>query len=95
MTIHRIFEGHLDDFEALTHTYVMDVEANEPRVRAQHAYLNDDRTEVSFVHIHPDADSADSHMQVASNQIGQGLAIAEANLRVEVYGRPRHREHHR
>ena len=88
VTTHLVKEEQLDEFEALTEDYMKDVEVNEPRVLAQHAYLNADRTEVSFVHIHPDADSADRHMQVAGEQIGQGLALTEANLRVEVYGTP-------
>lgn len=88
VTTHSIAEENLDDFEALTEDYMRNVEANEPSVQAQHAFLSADRTEVSFVHIHPDADSADRHMRVAGEQIGAGLALTEANLRVEVYGTP-------
>lgn len=88
VTTHMINEEQLDDFEALTDDYMHNVETNEPQVLAQHAYLSADRTEVSFVHIHADAESADRHMQVAGEQIGQGLALTESNLRVEVYGAP-------
>lgn len=88
VTTHTVTEGQLDEFEALTEDYMKNVEVNEPEVLAQHAYLSADRTEVTFLHIHPDADSADRHMQVAGEQIGQGLALTEANLRIEVYGTP-------
>lgn len=88
VTTHQIDADQLDEFEALTTSYMRNVELHEPRVLAQHAYLNSDRTEVSFVHIHPDADSADRHMQVAGQQIGQGLALTAANLRIEIYGTP-------
>jgi hypothetical protein len=88
VTTHKLNEAHLGQFEALTAEYMQNVEANEPQVLAQHAYLSADRSEVSFVHVHPDAESADRHMQVAGEQIGRGLALTEANLRIEVYGTP-------
>jgi hypothetical protein len=61
----RIKEGRLDDFNRALREMATFVEANEPRVIAFEAYLNDDDTEVTGVQIHPDADSMAFHMQVA------------------------------
>jgi secreted PhoX family phosphatase len=65
----RIKEGRLDDFKRGLREMAEFVEANEPRVIAFEAYLNDDDTEVTGVQIHPDADSMAFHMQVAFEKI--------------------------
>src|SRR4029450_1021311 len=65
----RIKEGKLDNFKRSLREMAEFVEANEPRVIAFEAYLNDDSTEVTGVQIHPDADSMAVHMQVAWEKI--------------------------
>jgi hypothetical protein len=64
----------------------MFVEANEPRVIAFEAYLNDDATEVTGVQIHP-TDSMAFHMQVAFEKIMEFDQYLDTQ-RVEVYGVP-------
>lgn len=88
VTTHAIKPDHAGDFAVAAEEYARFVEANEPRVQQQHVYLSADQTEVSVVHVHADAESADLHMQVAAEQLGQGLALTERNVRVEVYGVP-------
>jgi hypothetical protein len=63
------------------------VEANEPRVIAFEAYLNDDDTEVTGVQIHSDADSMAFHMQVAFEKIMAFDQYLDTRS-VEVYGVP-------
>jgi hypothetical protein len=87
ITTHRIHPGHLDEFEAMTRSYLDLVEAEEPRAQMHSVYVDPERSEVSLVQVHPDAASADHHMQVASQLIGQGLAVVDT-LGVEVYGEP-------
>ncbi len=88
VTTHRIREGRLDEFTALTEQYLQFVEAHEPDMLAHYAYLDEDRTEVSLVQVHPAAASAERHMQVAGELIGRGIALTEGTTRIEVYGRP-------
>lgn len=67
------------------------VEANEPRVIAFGAYLNDDGTEVTGVQIHLDADSMANHMQVAFEKImefDQYLDIPKASRSMGCRTRP-------
>ena len=83
----RIKEGKLDDFKRGLREMTEFVEANEPRVIAFDAYLNDDSTEVTGVQIHPDADSMAFHMQVAFEKIMEFDQYLDTQS-VEVYGVP-------
>jgi hypothetical protein len=83
----RIKEGRLDEFKKGLRKMAEFVEANEPRVIAFEAYLNDDGTEVTGVQIHPDADSMAFHMQVAFEKIMQFDQYLDTQS-VEVYGVP-------
>jgi hypothetical protein len=83
----RIKEGRLEDFKRGLREMAEFVEANEPRVLAFEAYLNDDATEVTGVQIHPDADSMAFHMQVAFEKIMQFDQYLDTQS-VEVYGVP-------
>jgi hypothetical protein len=82
-----IKEGRLDDFKRGLREMAEFVEANEPRVIAFEAYLNDDGTEVTGVQIHPDADSIAYHMQIAFEKIMEFDQYLDTQS-VEVYGVP-------
>lgn len=88
ITTHKINPGKLDEFKELSREYEEFVRANEPDLLAYYAYLNEDSSEAALVQIHRDAASAEHHMQVAAEKIGQGLAVT-TTLRAEVYGQPR------
>jgi hypothetical protein len=87
ITTHRLPAGRRNEFDTLTRTYLDYVDANEPRVRVHWAYVDADQSQVSLVQVHPDADSADEHMRLAHELIGQGLALVDT-VGVEVYGEP-------
>ncbi|MGH3367611.1 MAG: hypothetical protein ACRDOY_10445 [Nocardioidaceae bacterium] len=88
ITTHKLQEGQLDEFTAMTERYTQFIEANEPNLMGHFTYLNEDRTEASLVQVHTDAASADRHMQVAAELIGQGVGHTDGNVRIEVYGTP-------
>jgi hypothetical protein len=50
-----IKEGKLGDFRQFLQEFLKIIEANEPRLLALNAYVNEDGTEVTFVQVHPDA----------------------------------------
>jgi hypothetical protein len=83
----RIKEGRLNDFKRGLRDIAAFVEANEPRVIAFEAYLNEDATEVTGVQIHPDAESMAFHMQVAFEKIMEFDQYLDTRG-VEVYGVP-------
>jgi hypothetical protein len=83
----KIKEGRLDDFKRGLREMAEFIEANEPRVIAFEAYLNDDRTEVTGVQIHPDADSMAFHMETAFEKIMEFDQYLDTQS-VDVYGVP-------
>jgi hypothetical protein len=87
ITTHKIKPGQFGAFKALSDEYLAFVQANEPRAWAHYAYVDEDAMEVSMIQVHPDAASADQHMQIAHALIGRGLDLTET-LTADVYGDP-------
>jgi hypothetical protein len=87
ITTHRIHPDKLEQLAALTAEYTGFVEATEPRLQAHVAYIDAEHAEVSFVQVHPDAESAENHMQVAGPHIARGLELVDT-VSVDVYGEP-------
>ena len=59
----------------------------EPRVVFIGHYVNEDETEGTSIHLHPDAASFDFHMATASSAISAGNQIVKVK-RIEFYGKP-------
>lgn len=87
----RLKQGTLEAFKEMCHELVGFVESNEPRVIALNLYANEDGTEVSNVHVHPDADSLISHMKLLREHIS-GAGSEEGPIDVttsnQIYGVP-------
>lgn len=75
----------MDDWRTGSHEMTAFVEANEPRMIGIAHYVNDDGTEGTTVQIHPDSESLEYHLEVASSRIGKGSQIVQV-LRIELYG---------
>ena len=90
----RIKEGKLEDFKQFTRELVEIYEAKEPQLIAFHIFSNDDGTEMTSVHIHPDAASMDFHMQVVEQALGEDMRkwVERADFlepkHIEIYGTP-------
>lgn len=87
VTTHSINDGKLDEYEAQHGPFVEFIEAHEPRLLDFQAYMNEARTEVTFLFTFPDAEAADFHMQVAREKIGAGLEITRT-ASLDVFGTP-------
>ena len=86
---YTIKDGKLDDFRQYLQPFFAHVEANEPRLLAFHAYINQDGTEATFVQVHPDAASMELHMQVAREHIERAYGeFLEGTRSIQVYGQP-------
>jgi hypothetical protein len=88
VTTHRVGDGSLDELRTAAARYAQFVEANEPGMLAHCSYLDEDGRELSLVHVHSTAEAADLHMKAAADLIGQGVALTDGNVRIEVYGAP-------
>lgn len=80
-------EGSLEAFYAGARAMTEVIRDHEPRVLVVGHYVNDDQTEGTSIHLHPDGASFDFHMEVASRMIEQGTQTV-AVKRIEFYGRP-------
>jgi hypothetical protein len=87
VTTHHIRPERLQQFTELHDEYVGFVETHEPRMLGHFTYLNEDGTKVSLVQIHPDAESADHHLQVVAPRLAAVAGVVE-NTAIEVYGEP-------
>jgi hypothetical protein len=63
------------------------VEENEPRILAYNVYLSDDGTRMTVVHVHPDSESFEYHMEVAGPVFRQ-FAELVALSSIHIYGDP-------
>ena len=84
---HAIKSGKLEEFRAALRDLVEVIEAEEPRLIAFNAYVNEDGTEAAIVQVHPDADSMEFHMQVVGKHIEASAQFLET-MRIEIYGTP-------
>jgi hypothetical protein len=60
----RVKEGKLGDLSRYYEKIMGIVKANEPRVILFYAFLNEERTEMTSIQVHPNTASMDFHMQV-------------------------------
>lgn len=58
-----------------------------PDVIAFDAYVNEDGTEGTSIHIHPDSASFERYLVAAASRIGRGTQVVEV-LRIDQYGSP-------
>ena len=87
ITSHKIAPGRLDEFLEISRTYEEFIYANEPDLLGYSANLNEERDEVSLMHIYRNADAAEMHAQLAAEKIREGLAVTET-VRIEILGNP-------
>lgn len=65
------------------------IEAGEPRLLAFNEYVNEERTEVTVVQVHPDAASMELHVGVVRERAAQAYAeTLDATTQIQVFGTP-------
>jgi hypothetical protein len=79
--------GGVDAFYSQVAAMNQVVREAEPWVVFIGHYLNDDETEGTSIHLHPDADSFDLHMATAARQVDAGARVVSVK-RIEFYGSP-------
>jgi hypothetical protein len=86
---YTIKEGKLDEFRGFLQDLFDVLEANEPRLLAVNAYVNEDGTEAAIVQVHSDGASLKHYWQVVHQHTGRALGqFVDATTRTEVYGKP-------
>ena len=83
----KVKEGKLDSLLQHNKKVMEQLKANKPGTVAFLPYLNDERTELSIIHVFPDADSFDQHVEGADERAKVAFEFIEPTRR-EVYGMP-------
>jgi hypothetical protein len=81
----EIVEGRLGELTRRMNGLVELVESNEPRLLAYSVYLNQDRTEITVVHVHRDVASMVTHFQVAGPAFRAFVDLVRLQS-IDVYG---------
>ncbi len=92
----KIKEGRLEELKHFTREVIEIYKAREPQLIAFNVYLNEEETEMTSIHVHPDADSMDFHMGIVQQALGEdmyhwvekGELIEPKPLRLDIYGAP-------
>jgi quinol monooxygenase YgiN len=83
----RVKEGKLDAFAQFYREGVKQIEAARPGTLVHLAYVSEDGSQVTMIHLFPDAAAMDLHMQGAGDRAKGAYEFLEP-VRLEVYGTP-------
>ena len=81
----RIKEGAADTFREMVAQMYPALEESLPLTVAHLGFYNEDETEVTFIHVFPDAAAMEAHMEGAAARAGAAYEYIES-LGFEVYG---------
>lgn len=87
ISTHKIREGKLDSFREHIRKGAEVMKANKPHTVAFLPYLNEEGSEVSIVHVFPNAEAMAQHMEGVGERAQGAAAFLEFQL-LEVYGSP-------
>jgi hypothetical protein len=85
---HSIREGKLEEFQRDCQNLAEVVQEKEPQLLVFAFYFNEDRTEVSTVQVHPDADSMLLHMQTVREHIEHAVDEQLITKDIQIFGTP-------
>jgi len=83
----KIKEGKLDGFKQHAQMMIELIKAEKPGTLAFLRYFNEDETELSIVHVFPDADAFDKHGEGVAERARGAFEFIEPISR-ELYGMP-------
>ena len=85
----RLRDGRFDVEQQRVPALSSFIEAQEPRLIAFHEYVNEERSEVTVVQVHPDAASFEFHLGVVGDRAREAYAqTLEATASIKVFGTP-------
>ena len=87
MSRNRVKAGKLEEFKMLYRAGVEKFGREKPGTVAFLAYASDDGDEVSIVHVFPDADAMDRHMEGVAERSQEAFQFIES-AGFDIYGAP-------
>jgi hypothetical protein len=83
----EVHEGVLADLKQAIEELARFVEANEPQLLSYSAYLSNDNTRLSVMHVHTDPASLDCHLEIAGPRFARFVELVTLRS-IHIYGRP-------
>ena len=83
----KIKEGKLEALQEFSSEMFPVMEAEKPGTVLHDGYVNEEGTEVHFVHVFPDADAMDAHMVGVADRTGKAYEFI-GTYEFEIYGTP-------
>ena len=83
----RVKGGKLEEYKHYYRQVAEQAKANKPGTVAHLAYLNEEGSELSIIHIFPDAESMELHMKGVDELAKKAYEYVEI-LSFEIYGKP-------
>jgi hypothetical protein len=83
----EILEGRLEELKLAINELVELVEANELQLIAYNVYLNEEGTQMTVVHVHPNSASLEYHMKAAGPAFPKFVEFIKL-MTIDVYGKP-------
>jgi hypothetical protein len=84
---HGVVEGRADEFRLGYRSGTKRLEADKPGTVAFLHYLDEEASEVTSIHVFPDAKAMEMHMEGVDERVGKAAQFLEFR-RFEVYGAP-------
>lgn len=90
----KIKEGKLEDYKQFARDLLEHLVVKEPQLIAFNMFLNEDRSEMTSIQIHPNAASMEFHLQVLKQVIGEDMVewLGRTDFiepkHMEIYGTP-------
>lgn len=83
----RVKEGKLEGYKQYYRQVAEQAQANKPGTVAHLAYVNENGTELSIIHVFPDAESMELHMKGVDKLAKKAYEYVEI-ISFEIYGKP-------
>lgn len=83
----KVKEGKFQALQESSRGMFSVMEAEKPGTVLHYGYVNEETTEIHFVHVFPDADAMDAHMVGAADRVGKANEFIET-YEFEIYGAP-------
>jgi len=80
-------EGRLSELKAAIKELAAFVESQETRIVSYGVYLNEDESQMTVVHAHPDSASLEFHMKVGRPVFERFKTLIQLSS-IEIYGKP-------
>ena len=86
----RVKEGGLEALEVAVRRAASSIQRDKPGTLAFLPYLDEDGAEVLIVHVFPDADAMDAHLEGVAERMADAAEVIET-LGYEIHGSPSER----